>query len=73
VEAVVDDKINDGRNAGSPKNPNTILELADDDDEMYVTDAKHTAEEKRKEVETEDEPEETDEDELSKLDTTHCV
>lgn len=73
VEAVVDDEINDRRNARSPKNPNTILELADEDDEISVTDAKHTAEEKRKGVETEDEPEETDEDELSKLDTTHCV
>ncbi len=58
VEAVVDDEINDRHNAGSPKNPNTILELADDDDEIRVTDAKRTAEEKRKEEETEDEPEE---------------
>jgi hypothetical protein len=73
VEAVEDDEVINRRNAGTPKNPNTILESADDDDDIYVTDAKGTPEEKRKEVETEDEPEETDEDELSKLGTAHRV
>jgi hypothetical protein len=73
VEAVEDDEIINRHNARSPKNRNTILESADDDDKIYVTDIKGTAEEKREEVETEDEPEETDEDELSKLGTTHRV
>jgi len=74
VEEVHDEDDVRVRNAGSPKNPNTILESAEDsEDDIYVTqlEARDTAREKRKEIETE--PKETDEDELSKLATAHCV
>ena len=80
VEAVDDNKNIHLPNAGSPKNPNTIIESVaddDDDDDIYVTDthgmARDTAKEaEKKGAETEEEPEETDEDELSKSATTHC-
>jgi len=79
VEAVDDNENIHLPNAGSPKNPNTIIESVadDDDDDIYVTDthgmARDTAKEaEKKGAETEEEPEETDEDELSKSATTHC-
>jgi hypothetical protein len=72
VEAVDDNE--NIHNAGTPKNPNTIIESVDDDgDDIYVTDTHGTVREKGKEAETEEEPEETDEEELSKSATTHCV
>src|SRR5258705_4035836 len=67
VEVVEDDDIG-CHNAGTPTNPNTILESAndDDDDGIYVTASAGQAAEraKTKEAETEEELEETDEDEL---------
>jgi len=50
-------------NAGIPTNPNTILESANDDD-IYAAPSQATKQPKRKDTETEEEPEETDEDEL---------
>ena len=74
VEEVHDEDNVRVHNAGSPKNPNTILESAEDsEDDICDTqlEARDTVREKRKEIETE--PEETNEDELSKLVTAHCV
>jgi hypothetical protein len=71
VEAVDDDDVQDRHNAGSLKNANTILESVDNDDNngIDVTQLKGKNAEgtERKDTDMEDEPEETDEDELSKL------
>jgi hypothetical protein len=71
VEVVDDDDDAGGHNAGSPKNADTILESVNDegDDAINATQQKGKGAERaeRKDIETEDEPEETDEDELSKL------
>jgi hypothetical protein len=82
VEAIEDDVDITCHNAGTPKNPKSILESVgdddnDDDDDIYVIKAtKGTVRNKRKEKEIEEElakkweeteePEETDEDELGK-------
>jgi hypothetical protein len=78
VEAVDDNENIHLPNAGSPKNPNTIIESVadDDDDDIYGTDPRSTVrdtakEAEKKKAETEEEPEETDEDELSKSATPH--
>lgn len=53
------------RNAGITTNPNTILESANDDDNnIYAAPSQAAEQPERKEAETEEEPEETDEDEL---------
>ena len=71
VEVVEDDDDAGGHNAGSPKNADTILESVNDegDNVINATQRKGKGAEraKRKDIEMEDEPEETDEDELSKL------
>jgi hypothetical protein len=68
VEAVDDNENIHLPNAGSPKSV-----ADDDDDDIYVTDTHGTAKEaEKKGAEMEEEPEETDEDELSKSATTHC-
>ncbi len=68
VEEVEDNDDIGCSNAGTPTNPNTILESAndDDDDGIYVTPGQATERAKTKEAETEEEPEETEtnEDEL---------
>ena len=67
VEVVNDDNDISCHNSGTPTNPNTILESAnnDDADVIYVAPSQAAAQAERKEAETEEEPEETDEDELS--------
>jgi len=77
VEAVHDDDNSTCHNAGSPKNPSTILESIYDDEDIYVTqpamDADQVAETEEP-AETK-EPAETNEEELSKspfVNTTHC-
>jgi len=71
VEAVDDDDDGGCHNAGSPKNANTIRESVNDegDDDINVTQPKGKNAERaeRNDMETENEPEETDEDELGEL------
>ena len=71
IEVVVDDGGAGGHNARSPKNADTILESVNDEgnDAINATQQKGKGAERaeRKDIEMEDEPEETDEDKLSKL------
>jgi hypothetical protein len=75
VEAIHDDNNNTCHNAGSPKNPSTILESVDDDEDIYVTQPAIDAHQvEGLESETE-ESAETNEEELGKspfVNTTHC-